>query len=203
MEASNREVTRSRPWWLLPWILAGAVGASVGWCFADGRSEWVLSFGGSAELFGLIFTASPELQPMTVAAWARVRASARRGIGRLRALLRRPRVIHASTGIASSGEMAGSISVIKGVREDATLEERVEWLLNRDREAQEEAKKLRQELHELPKQWATDIEAVSTALRLEIQQNLDEVRDFRLGDRLNGIALLAVGIVLATWGNLA
>jgi len=48
-----------------------------------------------------------------------------------------------------------------------------------------------------------DIDAVSTVIRSEHAEALEELRERHLTVRLLGVGLLVTGIVLATWGNLA
>jgi hypothetical protein len=190
--------------------LAVVVGALVGWYAGDhSLRDWTLSFGGSAELFGLLLVASPELVPILqrVAslgrrAWRQVLRLLRKVEAAFRRLLRRPlpHVVSVGAGGARAGGFPPSGRASVG--DEATLEEKVDYLLRRDQDVQDSLERLEGSLAALPGRWKTDVEQASQALRDEHARALAELRDRHMQARLLGVVLLAVGIVLATAGNL-
>ena len=86
--------------------------------------------------------------------------------------------------------------------EDAPLEEKVAYLLRRDKAVQAELEDVRRDIAGLPERWLADIAREATSLRAEHAEELAKLRDRHLRARLLGIVLLVVGITLATWGNL-
>ncbi len=184
----------------------------IGWYGGDGSlREWLLSAAGALELSGVLLVASPELAPVLLRAGEglaavrkRTRTLTRAAANRvLRMLARQPRP-HVASG-ASASSLGGGIRArgIVGLGEGATDEEKIAYLLERDRKTQEQLRDHQEELNELPKRWRADIEAMGGTLRSEQNEKLDELRGEHLTERLGGVVLLVVGLALATWGNLA
>ena len=189
---------------------AAVVGVFLGLFMGDGSwREWLLSLGGSAELFGLLGVASPELvlaretaAPAVSRTWQRAAALVRRVENRVRRLLGRPQhhTIHTASELNIAMSLRGSARV--SVSEGATLDEKVEYLLRRDEVVQERLETLHVSVSELPDRWQADIGAESARLREEHAAALAELRDEHKLARLIGVGLLFVGLVLATLGNL-
>lgn len=96
--------------------------------------------GAAAELVGIALVASPDLVPGArrlsrwIAPWWRTLEN------RVRRLLRlRGRDVVVTVDVAGSLGLAGSVSAVTAVGEDATLERKVDFLLRRDQEAQKQA----------------------------------------------------------------
>jgi hypothetical protein len=73
----------------------------------------------------------------------------------------------------------------------------------RDQVVQEQLEQLRISVNALPDRWQADIEEESETLRSEYEQALEQQRGELLLERLVGIVMVALGVLLATWGNLA
>jgi hypothetical protein len=124
-------------------------------------------------------------------------------IDALRRWLGRPRPQRVSVEPGGAIAAAGELSARVSVNPDATLDEKVDFLLRRDQDVQGHLEQHARQLRDLPKQWNADIAAASTELRTEHADALRELRESHLTARLLGVLLLVVGIALATWGNLA
>jgi hypothetical protein len=198
---------------LLVALVLAAIGSAVvvGWFMGDhSLREWLLSFAGSAEFFGLVLVASPELVPRVMAAFSRIasgwmwlRTISRRGTDALRRVLglpRRGKTVTASGALVAVSGFGASGRV--SIEEGASLERKVEYLLRRDQELQAQHKAIDSSLRGMPDRWRADIEAASAGLRDEHEAALQQLRDRHLRARLTGIAMLALGVALATWGNL-
>lgn len=195
--------------WTAAGLLAGAFGVGVllGGLAGDGSTRhWLFAFSGSLEVFGVLLVASPEIAPLLqrvgralVAAWERAKALWR-SIGRLLRRKRHHRVDVAGGGRlgAVGGRATGRVSVPA----DATLEEKVEYLLRRDQDVQGRFDETGARLAALPGEWKADIAEASSELRAEHAAALEALRDRHLTVRLVGVALLVTGIALAMWGNL-
>lgn len=191
-------------------VLAVVVGFLVGWYAGDHSArEWLFSFAGSAETFGLLLVAAPELVPIlqtiglaVVRGWSRMKVLLRQAEGAVRRLLRRPRgqVVSASGALVTAAGFSAKGRV--GLKEDATLEEKVEYLLRRDEAVQDRFEETHDSLESMPGRWRADIREASETLRGEHTRALEQMRDRHLKARLLGVALLLVGIGLATAGNL-
>jgi hypothetical protein len=158
--------------------------------------------GAVVELSGVVLVASPDLVPgaLRFAAWARPRL--RRIENRARRLLRaRPRavVIQAqATGVTrASGHASATVSTSV-----QTLEEKVEFLLRRDAEAQSSMNQLGQRVGSLEETLEREVASVREHLEDRIEDRITEAhRDFQTA-RFFGVAALAVGLGLSTAGNL-
>jgi hypothetical protein len=199
-------------------LFGGALisGAIVGWSVGDhSKRDWLLSYAGSTELFGIVLLATPELVPLANSAasamaagfrrlWGAVRTLGRRIEHIGRRLLNRPRgpIVHTGAAVGRA-RVGGDLTVTRSVSEGASLEEKVAFLLERDQEVQVWIRQRELEIGRLPLSWREDIERASTALRDEQAKAIQALRETHLRARLLGIALLVVGVFLNTWGNLA
>ncbi len=182
----------------------------VGWLVGDGSfRHWLFSCAGSLEFWGVLLVASPELVPYLRrlatglgALWHRTKALARRATDWVRVKIGRPRTQVVYVEGIDSGAMSGSGRLSVGVREGATMEEKVDFLLRRDQETQERLADLQERLGALPERWRGDMEATAGTLRHEQREGLDALRDEHLTARVGGVVFLVVGLILATWSNL-
>jgi hypothetical protein len=78
----------------------------------------------------------------------------------------------------------------------------VEYLLRRDEDVQDRLEEVHHSLESMPARWRADISEASETLRSEHTRALEQMRDRHLKARLLGVALLLIGIGLATAGNL-
>ncbi len=172
---------------------------------------WFLALGAVEELMGIILVASPELFPRATRSGARLRQASLASVGRLiawirdlpRRLLRRPLPPHVVYGGgALSAEGAGGASVRTAPPAGATLAERVAWLLNRLNEVQDSLDEITDRLREMPKEWRADMRRDLDELRQELRALVQETAESHIEFRLAGIALLVIGLVISTAGNL-
>lgn len=183
----------------------------VGWLGGNGSlRHWLLACGGSLEFWGVLLVASPEIAPSLrrlavalAAVRSQTKALAHRAANRARRMLGRPpRPIEMSgTSVASGGGRTRGRGTV-GLREGASLKEKVEYLIEREQKTQERLADLREDLEALPERWRDDMEATAGTLRREQSEGLDALRDEHLTARVGGVVLLVSGLVLATWGNL-
>lgn len=126
----------------------------------------------------------------------------RRAERAVRRLLRRPRT-HFVSGTAGLGiDVGGRVSGRAHPPEGATLEENVAYLLRRDQDVQDMLDDVGSSLASMPARWSADIDEASEALRGQHTRALEQMRVRHLEARLLGVALLFIGIGLATAGNL-
>jgi hypothetical protein len=193
-------------------VVAAATGFVVAWFGGDGSvSHWLLAYAGSLEFWGVLLVASPELAPYLrrlAAGFASLRSHtkvlAHRASARARRILGlrpRPIVMSGTSAVSGGGAMRGR--GIVGLSEEASLEEKVDFLMRREEETQHRLADLQEEQDALPARWRDDIEAKAGTLRREQREGLDELRDEHLTARVGGVVLLVAGLFLATWGNLA
>jgi hypothetical protein len=191
--------------------LTVVVGVLIAWFATDhGLRGWLYSFGGSAEFFGLLLVAAPELVPIlqsigaaAAGGWRSLRALQRKAAARLLRLLGRPqhqRVVVGAGGVTAGGHLSGSGRVSHSP--GATLEGKVDYLLRRDQQVQDALERLNLSLEAMPGRWQAAIAETSETLRGEHSRALEQLREHHLQPRLLGILLLAVGVGLATAGNL-
>jgi hypothetical protein len=176
---------------------------SFGEGIQDGRVKITFYIVGAViELAGIVLVASPDLFPgaIRLAAWSRQRL--RQVETRIRRLLRRkPRsivhAVHASDSIQISGSASAVVST--GAR---TLEEKVEYLLRRDTEAQDHMNKLVDRVKSQEERLTRKIDTLRAYLEGHIDHRIAEVhRDYQTA-RFIGVAALVLGLGLSTAANL-
>jgi hypothetical protein len=158
--------------------------------------------GAAIEALGIVLVASPDLVPGAVrfAGWLRPRLRAIEH--RVRSLLRLPVsvTLHLSPATAKAGGSL-TLSALTAVRDGATLVEKVEFLLGRDREAQE----ARNELSERVAAIGADAPRRLAQLRVELEAHVADELAAKQADyravRIGGTVALVVGLGLATWAN--
>lgn len=190
--------------------LSAGVGTLVAWLAADGTAEWMLTFAGSAEFFGVLLVAAPELGPYVErasAAAGRARDAAQERGRRLVATIRRrlgrtQTVITHGIGSAEAIGTGNRVTANVSVLWESTIEDKLRYLLGRDQHVRKQLQEHAEQLAVLPAQWQIDIARAAGELHDEQDQALKRLAEAHLGPRLLGIVLLLAGIVLATWGNL-
>jgi hypothetical protein len=159
--------------------------------------------GASLELIGIVLIASPDLVPgaRRLSQWLAPRL--RRIENRVRRLLRlrgRNIVINVEPGTIVMS--AGNLSLTKSVSADAPLERKVEFLLQRDQEAQRDSNALAERVatieRESPRRLDEVQERMETHVSTELAAALAEYRPARV----IGTIALAIGLALATAANL-
>ena len=159
--------------------------------------------GATIELLGIVLIASPDLVPGAVRLAGWMRRQWRPFANRLRRLLRRPPKSVAVSGSVSSGlALGGHATAIVGTSV-TNVEERVEFLLRRDRETQQAMSDLSRLVSSISETSKRDLAALRDELKAHVTTELTAAQaDFRAA-RIAGTVALAIGLALATGGNFA
>jgi hypothetical protein len=158
--------------------------------------------GAAVELLGIALIASPDLVP-GARRFSRWLAPRWRSIeNRIRRLLHlRPRSITHSVEVAGTIETAGSLSAVTSVAADADLEQKVEFLLRRDREEQQEINTLSERFESLERESARRLDELREQMEEHVSSELSSaLADYR-PVRIVGAVAVAAGLGLATAGN--
>ena len=152
--------------------------------------------GAALQLAGIFALAWPDARPFMrrLNAW----------LGRhfRRFLARRPKHHTVTLGTAMSAEAAIRISGVTALREDADPAEAVEWLLKRDREAQEAENRLAGRLADLEAAHVKDLEAARNAMEAQVDARIEGERLAYRPLRVVGAVLLVAGVACSTVGAL-
>jgi hypothetical protein len=185
-------------------------GFAVGHFAGDGSAKaWILSYAGSAELFGVLLVASPELLPRAKRAlvwirsgWNRIKKGCRLLLERIKRLLgKEPPPKHVELKLSDVGGTSDAALALHAPPA-GDLGEKVDFLIRRDRANQERFQALEQRIGALPAKWQGEMQARSRELQVGFEEALRELEDRHISARLLGLSLLIVGIILNTWGNL-
>jgi hypothetical protein len=116
-------------------------------------------------------------------------------------LIRRPRPHTIYLGGIGSREAVGGVSLVRSVNPEATLEEKVAFLLRRDQEAQQAVNELRQQLKEHSERTEKNFEAAHAHMEEHVTAALETAHAAYLPLRIMGVCALMLGLGLATAGN--
>lgn len=157
--------------------------------------------GGVLELAGIILVGSPDLFP-----WARrLSAGLRRQGGALEArflaLIGRRRDVAVHAGVASAVALGGRVSLLKAPGEAATLEEKVDFLVRRDKEAQDRENALGHKIEDLEAELDQRVSTLRDEMEEHVADALRAAHEYHLPLRRLGVVLLIVGLGCATAGN--
>jgi hypothetical protein len=156
------------------------------------------------ELLGILLIAAPDFVPgaLRLAGWGRVRW--RRVENRVRRALGLPlrTVVHTAT-VEGTITVAGSLSGIVDVNPSATIDEKVEFLIRRNRESQQAVNALSERLADLERESRRLLDELRDELTGHVAQALTEAQADYRATRVWGAAILVLGVLLSTWGNLA
>lgn len=163
------------------------------------------TIGALCELLGIVLIAAPDLVPgaKRLSRWIRLRwRTIENRAKRLLRLSPRGQVVQVA-GIGSAMALGGGVRAFVSPRKDASLEEKVAYLVRRDREAQEAEGRIKERVDALEAESRQRVED----LRLEIEALIEsELRaaqeDFR-AVRIGGAVALTIGLMLTTLGNFA
>jgi hypothetical protein len=157
--------------------------------------------GAVLELGGILLVAWPDLLPYAglVSRW--LRAAMRRVADRPRRLLRRRRDVVVQVGAATATASAGSVSVVVSPNPDATLEERVEYLLRREQEAQAKLNTHDERIRAIEKHVPKRLDELRTETEEHVAGELSAAESRYRPLRFVGALLLAAGLGLTTSGN--
>jgi hypothetical protein len=162
----------------------------------------LLIVGALSEFAGIVMIAFPDFVPgaRKLSAWIGHRARAVEN--RLRRLLRRPQRVQAHS-VAGEGSVAvgGSVSGIVGVNPDATPEEKLEYLLRRDQDAQRRVNELDRRVGELAKKMPRELAELRQSMQAHVAQELIVAAEAYRPLRIAGTVALAIGLVCVTTAN--
>lgn len=158
--------------------------------------------GAVAQFMGILLVASPDLVPgarwvahRALIIWSKIESLIRR------ALSLPPRTICGQVNLSGELNLSGRLTAIKGTTA-TTLEERVEWLLRRDHEAQRDVSDLAGRIAQVEGGVTELLKALRDELKSEIAGKIAAAQaDFRAAHVL-GTALLVLGLVLTTFAAL-
>ena len=165
---------------------------------------WLVTLGAVNELLGVLLVASPEIGRVMPGFVANIRARVAVVARKIQAFFRKPRNIVVKLGVASESNAAMGIpTVIQIPGASTTLEERVEYLMGRDREIRALLHRIEGEVLGLPDQWRAELAGVKTELETLQKELVRNVAEARIRLRLLGLAYVLLGIVLSWLGNIA
>jgi hypothetical protein len=174
---------------------------------SPGAGVWLVSVGFCNELVGVLMVASPELLPRIESA-ARWAGAASRSVGAklvvfLHRLFRVARDVHVLLGAATGVATVGSLDVRGqvGPPAEATTEEKVAWLIERERLTQDKLQTIEKELRDLPGRWQADIDVARQELEGLSRELVRRVADARIRLRLLGLLYVVIGLVFSLAGN--
>jgi hypothetical protein len=155
------------------------------------------------ELGGILMIAAPDLVPgaLRLSRWANDQWQPIKN--RVRRLLRvAPRVRTFTSTVSGGGQLSGRLSGIKGTSAE-TLEEKVAFLLRRDREAQSDVNDLRYAIKDLRADVTQMLDDLRNELKAYVAYELTASEAAYKTARIGGTVALAIGLLLATLGNFA
>ncbi len=154
--------------------------------------------GAALQLVGIVAVGSPDIVPYRDRISQALGVAGRRVVDRVRLLLRRPRgqVIEVS-GIGSASAVGGA-SLIVSVKADATMEERVEYLLRRDQEAQKKLNEHDGRLRAIEEQVPEQLDELRAETREHVSTSITAAERRYRPLKFAGAIALVVGLGLTT-----
>lgn len=153
------------------------------------------------ELAGIVLVGSPDLFPQAqrFSEWLRLQAG--RVYGRVRRLLRRPvhRTVTAGAGVSTAAAL--SARAIVSVAADASLEDKVAFLLRRDEQTQGRLTDLAVSVSALRDETATSLSQQRASMEAHVADSLRAAHEAYLPLRLLGVLLLTLGLGCTTAAN--
>jgi hypothetical protein len=157
--------------------------------------------GAVLELVGILLVSAPDLLLYSERASQWFRTTTRPLADRLRRVIGRPRVHVVHAGVADEFAIAGSVSAVVSCNPNASLEERVEYLMRREQEAQARLNVHDDRLGAIEEQLPKRLDD----LRAETQEHVSTsiiAAEWRYRPvRFIGAIALAVGLALTTAGK--
>lgn len=171
---------------------------------------WLATLAAAFELWGVALVASPELRPIAeraaAAAWKALRTIGQSIWTRMRQLLgiRRTHTIHLGAALELSAAMGAEVR--RGRQPpstEATLEEKVAYLLAQEERHLKLINDLENRLRKDMDAMREELEGTATQLREHTSVSVREAAEAELRMRLLGVAFVIAGIVLAYAASLA
>jgi hypothetical protein len=162
----------------------------------------MFGFGALLEFGGIVALGFPDFLPgaQRLSRWLRVRG--RSLVNRVRRLLGLPPLrttVSASAALEADSAVGGS--AVKSVSAEATLEEQVLFLLQRDQEAQRDVNTLGARMAAMEAKVPDKLEELRGQMETHVEQKLEAAEASYRSLRVLGAVLLACGLILTTLGN--
>jgi hypothetical protein len=162
---------------------------------------WLVTLGAVNEIVGVLFIASPEIGRVLPGFFASVRRRVALVVQRIRGYFARPRhVIIAADSARGTAEM-GTPTIVMTPGASASIDERLDYLMRRDKEIRSHLHRVDRDLERLPTQWRAELEGVRTELETLQRELVRSIAEARIRLRLLGLSFVLVGIVLSWLGN--
>jgi hypothetical protein len=158
--------------------------------------------GAAIEFIGIGLVAFPDLVPgmRRLSRWITPRW--RTFENRLRRLLRlRGRDVVVTVGAAGALALGGSVSAVTSMGEDATLEQKVDFLLRRDQEAQKQANVQAERLATLGRESEKKLAALREQMETHVATELAAASAEYRPARIIGAVAVAIGLTVSTVAN--
>jgi hypothetical protein len=162
----------------------------------------LFAVGASIEFVGIILLGFPDFLPGAVrlSRWLRVRT--RRVVNRLRRLVGlHPLQSVYSLSPADEINLAGRLSLVKSVSPEASLEERVAFLIQRDQEAQRDVNALTERVAAIEEEAPRQLDRLRQQMETRVAQELAAARDEYRPLRISGTIALAIGLTCMSVAN--
>jgi hypothetical protein len=168
-----------------------------------GLAITLLVVGGLLQFAGIVAIAWPDFLPWKERTSAWLRAVHRRAENCVRHLFHRPESVVVQSGTATMALAAsGRHSIIKGVPAEATIDEKVAFLLERDRQAQEAEQRLDADLDDLKREGEQRLDEARDAMEEHVETRLAKAHNEYRPLRIVGAFFLAVGIGCQVAGSI-
>jgi hypothetical protein len=153
--------------------------------------------GALLEFVGIVLVASPDLFPYAerLSQWATPK------FDRIRNWLGRPRRLVYNIPTAVSMELAGRVVAMRGIGDEAPVDDKLRFLLTRDQEAQRDVQELSHRVEDVEKATHARLDALDDKMKRHVGERLDTSHREYLGLRIIGVAFVVAGLVCATVGN--
>lgn len=161
-----------------------------------------LFFGGAAiECVGILFVASPDLFPLAARVVRSFGARLSQVWRRALRLFGVRRTVTAKASLGAMLVMGTRATFEKNIKDEATLEEKVAFLLRRDKEAQSDVQALAHRFDDLETALDPRLDDLRDSMAAHVGTSLEAVHRAYLPLRRLGVVLLVVGLAMATSGN--
>jgi hypothetical protein len=158
--------------------------------------------GAAFELLGILMLAAPDFVPgaIRIARWTLVRW--RPFENRIRQLLHLPgRGVVVTAGAAGGLALTGRASGVTSIDSEATLHRKVEFLLQRDQEAQRAENRLAEQVADLEAELARHLGELRGAMEAHVARELTSAqKEYRLA-RIGGTLALIIGLAVTAGAN--
>jgi hypothetical protein len=194
-------------WGLVGNLAVAAILANNPWT-APSTHDWLVTLSAWNELYGILLIASPELLPRSTSSLRWVWTRLRRGYFAVEARVRRAlgipgrlqRII-GETGIAFSEGLGRGVARTD-IAPDATLDEKVAFLLERVKQINTQLDAVGERVDQVDANLRHDLDDVRRSMTAEWREALRDVAEAQIELRLVGVTFVVAGLMLGWLGNL-